>query len=168
MTRGSMTAAALLVALGWASAARAAGDDAPEGDAERDEGEAWIARGDAAGPNRALLATAAGVFAVSYGASVAVASMSDRDADRRLFMPVIGPWLALEQRDCAAVPCGDNEDLDRALVVTGGLLQGAAALLALSSLWIPEPASALRASRAVHVGPLSFGRGAGLGAYGVF
>ena len=127
-------------------------------------------------PNRTLLSTGAGIFVLSYGSSVVAGAISDRDEDKRLFIPVVGPWMDLANRDCGANPCGGNEDVAKAMIVTSGVVQGAGLLLALSSLIIPESESITERTSAkakvvkpeVKVAPVSFRAGAGLGAVGRF
>lgn len=129
-------------------------------------------------PNRSLLSTGAGIFVLSYGSSVVAGAISDRDEDKRLFIPVVGPWLDLGQRDCTARGCGSNEDVAKAMIITSGVVQGAGVLVALSSLIIPEKstveertttASAKKPEKpSVHVLPVSFAAGAGVGAVGRF
>lgn len=126
-------------------------------------------------PNRTLLSTGAGIFVLSYGSSVVAGAISDRDEDKRLFIPVVGPWMDLANRDCGANPCGGNEDVAKAMIVTSGVVQGAGLLLALSSLIIPESSSVTERTTTakvvkpeVKVAPVSFRAGAGLGAVGTF
>ena len=127
-------------------------------------------------PNRSMLSTGTGLFIISYGSSALAAAVSDRDANKRLFIPVVGPWINLTDRGCNAErPCGANEDVAKAMIITSGVVQGAGVLLALGSLIIPESTttterarSAKLAERKVHVFPISLGAGAGLGAVGRF
>jgi hypothetical protein len=127
-------------------------------------------------PNRTLLSTGGGIFLLSYAGSVVAGAVSDRDADRKLFIPVVGPWLDLGDRNCnAANPCGGNEDVAKAMIITSGVVQGAGVLLALSSLVIPESThieerttTARVVKPTVRVAPVSFNAGAGLGAIGRF
>ena len=123
-------------------------------------------------PNRPLLSTGAGLFVISYGASVVTAAVSPLDADKKLFIPLVGPWIDLDQRPGG----GNNEDLNKAMIITSGIVQGAGVLLALSSLVIPETRSTTARTETakvekkpeVHVLPVSFGAGAGVGAVGIF
>lgn len=89
-------------------------------------------------PHRVLLATGAVVLIGSYTASVFVAAKSDRSADEKLFLPVVGPWLDLKRRDCGVNPC-DHETVNKVLLISDGALQGFGALSLLLSLVIPEP-----------------------------
>lgn len=125
-------------------------------------------------PNRTLLSTGIGIFVVSYGASVVAAAVSDRDADKNLFIPVVGPWLDVGDRGCDSSPCGSREDINKAIIITSGVVQGAGVLMALGSLVMPESTSVTekrttaKAKPEVHVTPVSFAAGAGLGAVGRF
>jgi hypothetical protein len=127
-------------------------------------------------PNRTLLSTGTGIFVLSYGSSVIAGAVSDRDSDKKLFIPVVGPWMDLADRSCTgANPCGNNEDVAKAMIITSGVVQGAGVLMALSSLIIPESTSITERTRTakltkpeVHVLPVSFAAGAGVGAVGRF
>jgi hypothetical protein len=121
-------------------------------------------------PNRPLLATGIGIFAVGYGASAVTAAVSDRDADKNLFIPVVGPWLDLADRDCDRNPCHGNEDLNKAMIITSGVVQGAGVLIGVGSLFIPEKVETKRVAvqPKLRFTPLSLGRGAGFGAVGTF
>jgi hypothetical protein len=118
-------------------------------------------------PHRPLLSTGIGLFVVSYGASVVAGAVSNNDADRNLFVPVVGPWMDLAQRDGG----GRNEDINKAMLVTSGIVQGAGVLMAVSSLFVAEKVETKRVAKTkpeVSVTPVSFGSGAGVGAVGTF
>ena len=125
-------------------------------------------------PNATLLSTGVGLFVLSYGSSVIGGAISDRESDKKLFIPVAGPWMNLADRSCnASTPCGENEDVAKAMIVTSGVVQGAALLLALGSLVVPETTSVRERTKtatapSVKVLPVSFVAGAGLGAVGRF
>lgn len=122
-------------------------------------------------PNRPLLSTGTSLFVVSYGASAVTAAISDRDEDKKLFIPVVGPWMDLADRNCEARGCGGNEDVNKAMLITSGVVQGAGVLLAVSSLFIPEKVEERRVSKAkpeVKFAPVSFAAGGGIGAVGRF
>lgn len=122
-------------------------------------------------PNRALLSTSVGLFGLSYGSSVLGGAISDRNADKRLFIPVVGPWMNLADRGCnRSNPCGEGEGVAKAMIVTSGIAQGASALLALGSLIIPETRTerVKTAGPSVKIVPMSFGAGGGVGAVGSF
>lgn len=88
-------------------------------------------------PNRPLFVTGIVLLGASYGAAAVVGAVSDREADDKLYYPVVGPWMDLNHRGCAANPC-DNNDLDRGLLVADGIIQGVGALGVLLSLVVPE------------------------------
>ncbi len=90
-------------------------------------------------PNGPLLTTGIGAFGVTYVASIVGAAVSTRDAYKNLYMPVVGPWIDLSDRGCStANPCGNNEGLSKAMIITSGVAQGAGALLIIGSFFIPE------------------------------
>lgn len=125
-------------------------------------------------PNRPLLGTGTGLFILSYAPSAVVGAMSERPEDRQMLIPVVGPWMDLEQRRCGGENrCGANEDINKAMIVTSGVVQGVGVLMALGALIIPETTTVeervrLAQKPAVKVVPVSFGAGAGLGAIGRF
>lgn len=126
-------------------------------------------------PNRSLLSTGVGIFVISYGASAVAGAISDRESDKNLFIPVVGPWMDLADRNCAtSQSCGNREDINKAMIITSGVVQGAGVLMALSSLLIPEKTTvtetrgSAKTKPSVAVSPISFGAGAGLGAIGRF
>jgi hypothetical protein len=88
-------------------------------------------------PNTPLLVTGTVVLGATYGASAVAAGLSDRESDDKLYYPVVGPWMALNERDCDQDPCG-NKGLGTVLLVGSGVLQGAGALSMLLSLVIPR------------------------------
>ncbi len=73
-------------------------------------------------PNWPLLITGAAVLGASYAASAIVAGVSDRESNDRLFLPGVGPWLALHDMDCDLVGC-KNETLYKGLLITDGAVQ---------------------------------------------
>jgi hypothetical protein len=88
-------------------------------------------------PNRPLIITGAIVLGGSYGASAIVAATSEREADQKLYYPVVGPWMDLADRGCDANPCSRNT-LNQALLIGDGVLQGLGAVSILLSVMIPE------------------------------
>lgn len=88
-------------------------------------------------PNRPMLITGIIVLGGTYGASAIVGAASNRTADDKLFLPVVGPWLDLKNRDCERNACG-SDTFNKVLLVGDGALQGIGALSVLLSLVIPE------------------------------
>jgi hypothetical protein len=122
--------------------------------------------------NMPLMAAGTLLFFGTYLPTAAIGFVGRTD-DKPLIVPVVGPWIALGERDCDADPCG-NEGLDKALMVTSGILQGAGLVAVALSVFIPPPERGLPGATAksksnVHVAPVSIGKGgAGVGAFGVF
>jgi hypothetical protein len=71
--------------------------------------------------NTPMIMGGAVLFLGSYGASVAYASNSDNEAADRLYVPVVGPWLALnEWSDCEPITDRDCDDTTTAKVLLIG------------------------------------------------
>jgi hypothetical protein len=89
--------------------------------------------------NAPMFATGAVVFAGSYGASAIVASQSDHVGADRLYVPVVGPWLALNDwGDCPIEkPRCDQNTTDKVLLVADGVFQAAGLVTMVSSLLSP-------------------------------
>jgi hypothetical protein len=88
-------------------------------------------------PNRPLLVTGVVLLGGAYGASAIAAGFSNRDSENKLFYPVVGPWMALKDRDCDAEPC-NHKTLNTTLLIGSGVVQGLGALSMLMSLFVPE------------------------------
>lgn len=127
--------------------------------------------------NAPLFLSGALVFAGSYGTSVAIAVASNDDAiDRgndRLVVPVVGPWLALNDRpDCPVLNenC-DNETTKKVLLVADGILQAGGVISMITGLLQPTQHRVLTrpatVSTKVHVVPQA-SNGAGLMVFGHF
>jgi hypothetical protein len=84
------------------------------------------------------------IFGASYGASViGAAAMEDEDdgAWDNLYIPVAGPWLALDELDdCRTVldDCNGDSTTEQVLLVTDGIIQGAGILTMAYGLLVPE------------------------------
>ena len=78
--------------------------------------------------NAPVFATGALVFAATYGASVITAATTDNDrGNHRLYVPVVGPWLALNDRgscDITRITC-DHETTAKVLLIADGVFQAA-------------------------------------------
>lgn len=88
-------------------------------------------------PNTPLLVTGLVMFGSSYGASAIAGGVTDRESDDNLYYPVVGPWMALDERDCTANPCS-NKTLHTTLLIGSGIVQGLGALGMALSLVIPQ------------------------------
>jgi hypothetical protein len=89
--------------------------------------------------NAPMFATGALVFAGAYGASAVVAATSDNPAAERLYVPVVGPWLALNDwSDCPIEePRCDRTTTDKVLLVADGVFQAAGVITMVSALLTP-------------------------------
>ena len=95
--------------------------------------------------NAPVFTTGALVFAGSYGAAViTAASLEDDQRERwaeRLYVPVVGPWLALNDygNDCPiAEPQCDDETTTKVLLVADGVFQAAGVVTMVSGLLRPS------------------------------
>lgn len=89
--------------------------------------------------NAPMFATGAVVFAGSYGASAIVASQSDHPGADRLYVPLVGPWLALNDWGNCPIenPSCDSTTTSKVLLVADGVFQAAGAITMVSSLLSP-------------------------------
>ena len=96
--------------------------------------------------NAPVFATGALVFAGSYGASAIVASTSDHPGADRLYVPVVGPWLALNDwGDCPIEqPRCDEETTDKVLLVADVVFQAAGVITMISGLLSPTSRTVYR------------------------
>lgn len=129
--------------------------------------------------NAAMFTTGALVFGASYGASVvAAAAASDDNRERgfdRLYIPVAGPWLALNDRgDCPITSSAcDRETTTKILLIADGVFQGAGVLAMVGG--ILEPSShrvqvrSTKLDTKVRVTPATVGKnGSGVAVFGRF
>ena len=120
-------------------------------------------------PNRAYLYTGGILLLGSYVPTAAVAAANGRDSDRNLWIPVVGPWLNLADRQCDGC---SNEEWNDVLIAASGVGQGIGVLMVGASLLVPEhvPTATIQAGNVrMNVMPANLGRNAaGLGAVGTF
>jgi len=126
--------------------------------------------------NAPLFTTGALVFAASYGAAVVVAATSEDDTvDRgndRLYVPVVGPWLALNDRpDCPVEnEACDRETTKKVLLVLDGVLQAGGVVTMIAGILSPTEHRVIRrptVSKRVHVTPTAGGN-PGISLFGHF
>jgi len=77
--------------------------------------------------NTPMIASGAVLFGLAYGGAVIGAGVSDNTADERLYVPLVGPWLALSERDddCGGIleqDC-DNSTTAKILIGADGVFQ---------------------------------------------
>jgi len=99
-------------------------------------------------PNKTYLYTGGLLFLGAYvptAVLTGVNSDSDR-TDKSLYIPAVGPWLTLADRNCTTCTEGQNT-LDTVLIAGSGVIQGAGLLLMTASIFVPEkvPAATIQA-----------------------
>jgi hypothetical protein len=89
--------------------------------------------------NAPVFATGALVFAGSYGASAIVAASSDHPGVDRLYVPVVGPGLALNDwSDCPIEqPRCDTNTTQKVLLVADGVVQAGGVITMITGLLSP-------------------------------
>ena len=114
-------------------------------------------------------------FGFAYVPSVMIAGEGNVTADRRLFVPIAGPWLDMHDRPaCGPIgPSCDSESVNQALLVVDGVLQGLAVvevLAGLATLAQDDSSEAVKPKNTgLHVTPAQFGAGGyGLATFGSF
>ena len=119
-------------------------------------------------PNKAILITGVSLLASTYVTTAAFADANGPIADRDLFIPIFGPWVNLKDRTPTTRA---NNERDAFLIAGSGVLQGMAALMVVTSFFIPEklPAARVQAGNVnMVVTPQASAGGAGVGALGTF
>lgn len=101
--------------------------------------------------NAPVFATGALIFAGSYGASAIVASTSEHVGADRLYVPVVGPWLALNDwGDCPIEqPRCDENTTEKVLLVADGVFQAAGVITMLTGLLSPSSHTVVGSPRTV-------------------
>jgi hypothetical protein len=126
------------------------------------------------GPNAMLLKSGLFVFGIPYGASIVVAAESNRDEDKNLYVPVVGPWMDFASRqDCggfANASCSGETGI-KVLLAADGILQAIGAIELVSAFLVPESRTVVAKDQGPRfmMGPSHVGRsGYGLAAVGTF
>ena len=118
--------------------------------------------------NAPVFATGAVVFAGSYGAAAIASGMSDHPGADRPWVPVAGPWLALNDwGDCPITNSAcDSNTTDKVLLVADGVFQAAGLLTMVDGLLSPSHHRVVTrtADTKVHVTPT----GSGFAVFGHF
>jgi hypothetical protein len=129
--------------------------------------------------NTPVFTAGAIIFGASYGASViGAAAMEDEDNDAwdNLYIPLVGPWLTLDELDdCRTVldDCNGDSTTEDVLLVTSGIVQGAGVLTMAYGLLVPEQHTVTTVRTAkldtrTRVKPIATGRMTGLAISGRF
>lgn len=91
--------------------------------------------------NAPVFGTGLFVFAASYGTSLAFAASADsNEPNHHLYVPLVGPWLALADRpDCnvSSTRC-DNETTAKVFLVLDGIFQAGGVLTMIDGLLSPS------------------------------
>lgn len=126
-------------------------------------------------PNRSMLITGSAIFLGTYATSATVGAISDAKGDNNLFIPVIGPWLAVAERDCKLGECSTSEDVNVAHMIGSGAAQAAGIGLVIGAFFVgerkdgrPAPQPKALPTGNLQVLPLGLRSGAGIGAVGTF
>lgn len=121
--------------------------------------------------NTEMFVTGAVLLGAGYGAGAIAASQSEREGMDRLYVPVVGPWLALNDRGSCPVEresC-DNETTAKVLIIGDGIIQAAGAFLMLDAALFPKTVHRTIPAAAFNLKPIRVGQdGRGLAYTGRF
>jgi len=130
------------------------------------------------GPSISELSSGIITLGVTYGAAAIVAAESPQSADHRMFIPVVGPWMALFNRPGCGGATGPSCGMETAymvLIVADGIGQALGSLTIIDAFLHPEERTVTHSTIAtaplnpvVHVLPSSVGSGYGMLAIGAF
>lgn len=118
-------------------------------------------------PNRPLLITGSALLVGTYATTAAVSGANGPVADRDLYIPIVGPWINIADRDTNR----PDNTRDTLLIAGSGVLQGIGAALIVTSIFVPESVPAARISAGnvkMQVTPTAGYGSGGLGAVGTF
>jgi hypothetical protein len=128
------------------------------------------------GPSLVMLGAGIVSFGDAYVIAGIVGATSSYQPDRRLFVPVLGPWLDLADRaSCSPTGAGSchTERVNRASLVIDGVFQGIGVLAIAGALAFPWPRTAMTADAPagpqLTLAPVQYAHGGmGLAALGTF
>jgi len=131
------------------------------------------------GPNRTLLHSGVWILGLSYVPVVIVAAESSQVGDKKLYIPIAGPWLDLATRQGCQPGISCNETANKVLIIIDGIFQGMGALDIVGSFIFPETHTVTVSSSercespapspSVHIAPAQIsGRAYGMVAFGTF
>jgi hypothetical protein len=110
--------------------------------------------------NAGVFASGAVMFGGSYLASIIAGASTDHPGADRLYVPVLGPWLALGSWGNCPVgnPSCDSNTTDKVLLVADGIVQAAGVLTMIDGLvWPTHHRRVLVTDTKVHVTPTGTG-----------
>jgi hypothetical protein len=118
--------------------------------------------------NAPVFVSGAVIFGASYGAAAIASSASDHPGADRLWVPVVGPWLALNDWGSCPIdqPRCDSNTTDKVLLIADGVFQAAGIITMVDGLLSPSHHRVVTrtADTKVHVTPT----GSGLAVFGHF
>jgi hypothetical protein len=125
--------------------------------------------------NAPIFVSGALVFGAAYGASViTAASTDDTRGNHRLYVPLVGPWLALNDRgDCDLLreSC-DHETTAKVLLIADGIFQAAGVIGMLDGIFQPSTHRIVRRTAKldtrIHVTPATVHGDPGVAVFGRF
>jgi hypothetical protein len=124
--------------------------------------------------NSNVIVTGVMTFGIACGVAAIAAASSDRDSDKRMYVPLLGPWLAMSDRgDCPVEQQScDSNTTDKILMAVDGVFQAAGVITTVYGILSPVTVSTSTntAKSDMRVVPVSMGQGhsAGLGLAGSF
>jgi hypothetical protein len=95
------------------------------------------------------------VFVASYAAAIGTAASSDHAGADQLYIPIAGPWLALDNwNTCAAgaLRC-TSSSTDKALLISDGIVQATGLVMVLDGLIDPAQPRLTVADTKLHLAP---------------
>jgi hypothetical protein len=110
--------------------------------------------------NAGVFSSGAVMFGGSYVASIIAGASTDHPGADRLYVPVLGPWLALGDWGNCPVgnPSCDSNTTDKVLLVADGIVQAAGVLTMIDGLvWPTHHHHVVVADTKVHVTPTGNG-----------
>ncbi len=119
-------------------------------------------------PNSAMLITGSALFVGPYAASVIVGATSGNDADRNLFIPLVGPFIDIGQRNACSGGCAGSERFIQATLVANAAAQIIGVGLVVASYFVPEKEKTVAETKRVLVVPMGTLGGGGVAAVGKF
>lgn len=126
-------------------------------------------------PNVPLITTGLVTFGLSYVPALVVAGTSTNSADHNLYIPVVGPWMDIANRQgCGGEggPSCTTETTNRVLIGVSGVFQGVGAVMTVLGLLTPERHEIVTAAKAdkptLQISPASVGTGYGMAAVGTW
>ncbi len=100
--------------------------------------------------------------------TAALAGYNGEVGDKDLYIPIVGPWINIAERNGNQYKDNTRDTL---LIAGSGVLQGVGALMAVTSFFVPEkvPAARIQAGNVkMEITPQAGAGGGGIGAVGVF